>query len=77
MSVRGLYCMFIKMTSAPPFCSIFDAFVEGGPKFVGFDPANGIDGTGLPYHQIRLLVDQQFVHALGHILGGHAGFGPG
>ncbi len=72
ISVRGLYCMFIKMTSAPPFCRRLHPFVQRGPEVVGLDPADGIDRTSLPYHQIGLLVDQQFGHALGQILGGLA-----
>ena len=52
------------------FMQRLDAFLERGPETVGLDPANGIDGTRLPYHQIGLLVDQQFRHALGQILGG-------
>ena len=58
MSVRGLYCMFIKMTSAPPFCSVSTPSSSAARKIVGIDPADGIEGSRLPYHQIGLLVDQ-------------------
>ena len=68
MSVRGLYCIFIKMTSAPPRCKRLDPFVERRPEVIRLDSANGIKGSGLPYHQIRLLVDQQFPHPLGEVL---------
>src|SRR6516164_3826660 len=72
MSVRGLYCMFIKMTSAPPLCSVSTPLFKRRPEIVGLDSAYGIEGSCLPYHQIGLLVDQQFGHSPRQVVGTHA-----
>src|SRR5215469_8688491 len=34
-----------------------DAGFEGSPEIIELDPANGVDGTSLPYYQVWLLVD--------------------
>jgi len=46
MSVRGLYCMFIKMTSAPPRCKRLDPFVERSPEVIRLDLRMASKGSG-------------------------------
>jgi len=58
MSVRGLYCMFIKMTSAPPRCNVSTPSSSAALKVIRLDSANGIKGFRSAISQIGFLVDQ-------------------
>ena len=68
-SVRGLYCMFIIITSARGGGDGIEPLVEAVAEIIGLDAAQRIDGAGLPDHQSRMVFGHDFWQGGRHIRG--------
>ena len=69
-SVRGLYCMFIRIDVGAGGIDRVDPVVEAGAEIFRLDAADGVERAGLPDHQRRLVVGQDFLQLGGHLCGG-------